>query len=213
MTKPDLPLPVLMLVTDRRLAGGDDALVRKVSEAVEAGVNVVQLREKDLSGHLLVLARRVKEAIGGRALLIVNGSPDVAREAGADGFHLPEDAPMCEAGDLLVGRSVHSVEAAQRAKKEGADYVIAGPVYETASHPGRAPAGPQLLSLISDVVSVPVLAIGGITEERVAEVIDAGAAGVAVISAVLGAASAGDSAEALADALQRRWLRDRGALA
>lgn len=213
MYEETLPLPVLMLVTDRRLAGGDDALVRKVSEAVEAGANVVQLREKDLHGHLPVLCARVKEAIAGRALLIVNGPPEAARECGADGFHLPEDAPPVSEPGVFFGRSVHSVEAAQRAEAEGAAYVIAGPIYETNSHPGRAPAGPRLLSEISNVVSVPVIAIGGVTADRVAEVIDAGASGVAVISAVLAAESATGATEALADELTRRWLRDRGALA
>ena len=139
MTKPRLALPALMLVTDRGLAGGEDALVRKVGEAVAGGVSVVQLREKDLGGEaLLRLAERVKEAIEGRALFIVNGSLDVALAIGADGVHLPEAMPALtkRAKGLIVGRSVHSVEAATLAEQAGADYVVFGPVYETPSHAG-----------------------------------------------------------------------------
>ena len=193
-----------MLVTDRSLAGGADRLVDAVAAAVEAGVNTVQLREKDLDTHALsALARRLREAIGGRALLIVNASADVVREVVADGLHLPADAPFARpAGQSLVGRSVHSVADAVLAEREGADYVIAGPVYETASHPGVPAAGLRLVSGVVAAVSVPVVAIGGITASRVPDVLSAGASGVAVISAVLGAESPRDAASALSEAIQ-----------
>jgi len=193
-----------MLVTDRSLAGGADRLVDAVAAAVEAGVNTVQLREKDLDTHALsALARRLREAIGGRALLIVNASADVMREVVADGLHLPADAPFARpAGQSLVGRSVHSVADAVLAEREGADYVIAGPVYETASHPGVPAAGLRLVSGVVAAVSVPVVAIGGITAARVPGVLSAGAGGVAVISAVLGAKSPRAAASALREALE-----------
>lgn len=216
MTNARLPLPALMLVTDRRLAGGEDALVAKVGEAVNGGVDIVQLREKDLGDdELLPLARKVKNAIAGRALLFVNGSGRVAREIGADGVHLPAYAPPLEGnrGGMLVGRSVHSVASARRALRQGVDYLLAGAVYETSSHEGREPAGLQLIADLLAVASVPVLAIGGITPERLPHVIDAGASGVAVISAILGADSPRDAAAEMIDALDRSWLRDRGALA
>src|SRR3990172_8749667 len=89
------PLPTLMLVTDRTLCGGVDALVRAVEAAVAGGVNAVQLREKDLSpAELLPLARRLREVTGGRALLLVNGPPEVALACDADGVHLPPHAPL-----------------------------------------------------------------------------------------------------------------------
>ncbi|MCH7810042.1 MAG: thiamine phosphate synthase, partial [Chloroflexi bacterium] len=108
-----LPRPCLMLVTGRALVGPpDDRLVEAVAAAVEGGVNAVQLREKDLDAQALTaLARRLRAAIGGSALLIVNGNADVARDMQADGLHLPADAPFARpAGVALVGRSVHSVE-------------------------------------------------------------------------------------------------------
>ena len=104
-----------------------------------------------------------------------------------------------------MGRSVHSAEAARRAEAEGADYLVAGPVYETRSHPGVEPAGLALIGKIAPAVRVPVLAIGGITTERVAEVVRAGASGVAVISAVLAQREPRAAAEALRRALDAAW--------
>jgi thiamine-phosphate pyrophosphorylase len=195
-----------MLVTDRALAGGDDALVRAVEEAVTGGADAVQLREKGMPpGELLSLARRLREATRGRALLLVNGPLEVAIESQADGVHLPEDAvPVGRPRDgFLLGRSVHSLEAAKRAVEEGADYLVAGPVYETPSHPGARLAGLALIEAVAPL-GPPVLAIGGLTAERVEDVVRAGA-GVAVISAVLAAADRRAAAEALRRALDAAW--------
>ena len=195
-----LPRPCLMLVTGRRLAGGEDALLHAVDAAVEGGVNAVQVREKDLEpARLVLLAARVRAMCADRALVIVNGDAGVARECGADGVHLPEDAPWPASvpETMLVGRSVHSVEAAERAAAEGARYLIAGPVYETRSHPGRAASGVELIRRICEAVESPVIGIGGIDYQRAATVVRAGASGVAVISAVLAAPSPRDAASRL----------------
>lgn len=205
-----LPLPVLMLVTDRNLAGGDDALVRKVEEAVAGGVNAVQLREKDkVHDELVALAKRLREAIAGRALLLVNGSPVAAREAGADGAHMPEYAASLveRPPGLLAGRSVHSVEAALRAEAESADYVIFGPIYETRSHVATMQAGVAALREVADAVSIPVIAIGGVTAASVQEVMHAGASGVAVIRAILASDDARAAAAAFRDALSAERAR------
>jgi thiamine-phosphate pyrophosphorylase len=175
-----------MLVTDRRLVGGADALVSVVDEAVAGGATAVQLREKDLPpGELLSLARRLREVTAGRACLIVNGPLEVALACKADGVHLPDVAAMLErpAEALLVGRSVHSLEAARRAELERADYLIAGPIWKAASHPDSTPAGLQLIESISATVAVPVLAIGGVSAIRVRPAISSGAVGVAAVSA------------------------------
>ena len=200
----ELPRPCLMLVTDRHLSGGEDELVRAVGQAVAGGVNVVQVREKDLSTDALsALAGRLREVTRDGALLMVNGSVDEAIDSGADGVHLPEDAPMPEERvGLIVGRSVHSVEAAGRAEGEGVDYVVAGPIYDTRSHPSATPAGADLIRKISEVVSVPAIAIGGIDYQRVPDVVRAGAAGVAVISAILRSSDPGTAAVQLWGALE-----------
>lgn len=201
-----------MLVTDRKLAGGTDGLVDAVAQAVEGGVNAVQLREKDLPAEeLLPLARRLRAVTRERAVLIVNGPLEVALSAEADGVHLPEVAPPVErpSRPFLVGRSVHSREAAERAWAECCDYLIAGPVFQTPSHLAASPAGIALIEAVAGAVAIPVLAVGGITPEGVEDVLRAGASGVAVISAILGADSAGDAARGLREALEEAWHEAR----
>jgi thiamine-phosphate pyrophosphorylase len=178
-------------VTDRRLVDAG-RLVQSVAAAVSGGVDLVQLREKDLpGGKLLELALALKAALSNRALLLVNERVDVALAAGADGVQLGEDAlPVVAARkmlgpDALIGRSVHSVDSARRAATEGADFLVVGTIYATRSHPGEEPAGPELLRSIAAVVSLPLIGIGGITPRNLDEVMRAGARGVAVISNVL----------------------------
>lgn len=118
--------------------------------------------------------------------VVVSSRCDIAIAAGAAGVNLPEnDIPVAAARALmserLVGRSVHSLESALRAESEGADYVIFGPVWASASHPASTPAGIQALAQVAHALRIPVLAIGGVTEERIAECRAAGAAGFAAI--------------------------------
>ena len=179
-----------------------------MGEAVVGGVNAVQLREKDLwPAELLSLALRLREEIAGRALFVVNGSLEVALASGADGVQLPEATPMAERPErpFMIGRSVHSSEAAERAWAECSDYVIAGPVYETASHPGTKPGGPDLIETIVGAVAIPVLAVGGIKGGRVEEVMRAGAGGIAVISAILGSQVPGRAARGLRERIDAGW--------
>ena len=182
-----------MLITDRsRLRGR--RLEEVASLAVDGGATVVQLREKELSGRdLYELAVTLRAVLRGRALLLVNERVDVALAAGADGVHLPERslpgrAVREMAGEgCIVGRSVHSVEAAVHAEEQSADFVEVGAVYETASKPGVTPAGVELVRAVAQVVRVPIVAVGGVTAENIAEVVEAGADGVAVIGAVMDA--------------------------
>ena len=208
-----LSRPCLMLVSDRSLCPD---LVGAVEAAVTGGVDAVQLREKDMpSEELLALARRLRRVTEGRAvptgrqaLLLVNGPLAVALAAEADGVHLAEDAPPVERPrrSFLIGRSVHSLAAARSAEAEGVDYLIAGPVYETRSHPGREAAGLALIEEITLSVRTPTLAIGGVTAERVDEVVRAGASGVAVISAILAQPDRQVAAEGLRRALDAAWV-------
>jgi thiamine-phosphate diphosphorylase len=119
--------------------------------------------------------------------VIISSRCDVALASGAAGVNLPEsDVSVADArlllGRRLVGRSVHSIAGAQLAESDGADFVIFGPVWASASHPGATPAGLVALELVTRAIRVPVLAIGGVTEERIAEVHAAGAAGYAAIA-------------------------------
>ncbi len=189
-----VPSLCLCLVTDRRLLSGGRSLPDVVTQAVSGGVSMVQLREKDLpSDELLPIARALREAVAGRALLIVNGDTEVARAMEADGIHLAEgtmavtEARRALGDERLVGRSVHSVESAVRAQDEEADYLIVGTVFETASKPGKAPEGLALLQTVAEKVQVPFLGIGGIDPFNVARVMGTGAGGAAVVSAVMAA--------------------------
>ena len=150
--------------------------------------------EKDLpGGKLLELAREVEQSIAGRALLIINERVDVAAAMGADGVQLGEEAlPTVEARRILgpaalIGRSVHSLEGARQAAAEGADFLVVGTMFASRSHPGEEPSGPELLGRIKAECSLPLLGIGGITAGNVGQVMDAGATGTAVISAILAA--------------------------
>jgi len=210
-----LPVPCLALVTDRTLCT-DVPLLEKVAQAVAGGANLVQLREKDLpAGDLLPLAQCLRQITAGRALLLVNDRLDVALAAGADGVHLPERGlPVAEVRrlvgrDLIIGRSVHSLGEARRAQEEGADYVQVGTIYPSRSHPDAVPAGPRLIEEVACQLGIPVLAIGGVTAETVPEVMQAGAAGVAVVSAILGASSPQLAAEALWRAIRSAWAEVR----
>ena len=211
-----LPAPCLMLVTDRTLYPD---LVGAVDGALSGGVDVLQLRDKSLpaptrsgdlpDADLLRLARQLRQVSAGRALLVINGSLDVALAVGADGVHLPQAAPLIERPrpDFLLGRSVHSLDEALAAEAEGLDYLIAGPVFATRSHPAAAPAGPSLIEAAARAVALPVLAIGGVSADNVGEVVAAGASGVAVISAVLASADPEAAARQLRRALDAAWAR------
>lgn len=203
--------PALMLITDRSLLVGR-VLEEVASQAVDGGVTAVQLREKDLSGcDLYELAMTLRAVLQGRALLLVNDRADVAAASGADGVHLPERCLPAHAVRSLVGegciigRSVHSVDAAVQAEREGADYVQVGPVFATASHPGAKPCGLGLVRTVAEAVSVPVIAVGGIDATRVRDVVDAGAGGVAVIRTILSAADPTAAASRLRLALNEAY--------
>lgn len=206
-----LPLPLLCLVTDRALCG-DRTLEEVVGKAVAGGVDLVQVRERDLpAGELLALVRQIRQVAEGRALTFVNDRLDVALAAGADGVHLPEAGlPVREAralarDRLLIGRSVHSVEAGIEAAREGADLLQLGAIYPTASHPGRSPAGVAMLAQLAARVDAPVVGVGGITTGNAGEAMAAGAAGVAVIRAILTTRDPQRAAQELRKAVMVSW--------
>ncbi len=188
-----LPRPCLMLVTDRSLATDMAALVRDVATAVESGVDAVIVREKDLpEAQLLELVRRIQQEVSPSTMVLVNATAEIALASGADGVHGSESSPpvaetlRTASSDLLVGLSVHSLDGAVAAAAAGVDYLLLGTVFPSRSHPGGETGGMARVRLISSAIDLPVIGIGGITAANAADVIRAGAAGVAVISAILG---------------------------
>lgn len=171
-----------------------EALVGRMEIAARAGVDWIQLREKDLSGRALAeLLREALRRVPAGCRIVLNDRLDVACALGAGGVHLGreslsvEDARRLARGrgatqDFLVGASTHSLAAALSAEKAGADYLVFGPVYAT---PSKAQYGPpqgiERLAEVCHAVSLPVLAIGGITVENARACLEAGAAGIAAI--------------------------------
>jgi thiamine-phosphate diphosphorylase len=206
-----LPQPLLCLVTDRTL--GDQAtMVDRIAAAVAGGVDMVQVREKDLPGGLLLeLALEVRRAAGDGPLIMVNERADVALAAGASGVQLGEEGlPVSIAREILgprqlVGRSVHSVEGAVEAASQGADLLVVGTMFATRSHPGAAAIGPVLLNQISQRCNTPMIGIGGINTANLGEVLKAGACGVAVISSILAADDPEEAARELKQAMFAEW--------
>ena len=219
-------IPLLCYVTDRRSlssaalsgsggstpphverspAGEDrsqwhDLLLDRIRNAAEAGVDWIQIREKDLSGRECSrLTSEAQQSVGKacaekpqRPRVLVNDRLDVALAVHTDGVHLGEKSlPPHEAKrlrealhrqDFLIGVSCHSLEAAKSAERGGADYIFFGPVFATPSKASYgAPQGLERLSEVCRAVSIPVLAIGGITLNNFASCLSAGAAGIAAI--------------------------------
>ena len=174
-------------------AGAEEALRRKVQDAFAAGVDYVQLREKDLPGKRLAGLVEDLQALPERfrarrpLRLLVNDRLDIAIACGADGVHLPSDslplaAVKSRAGsDWIVGISCHSDEEVAEAGRNGASYVLFGPVFETPSKPDGKPLGVPLLRQVCRRSLAPVFALGGVTRNNAESCIRAGAVGVAGI--------------------------------
>ncbi len=166
-------------MTDRRQ--GD--VLASAARAVQNGVDMIQVREKDLSGaELFELVCRMRDLAAGSATrILVNDRLDVALAASIDGVHLPANGlPAARVRPLVksLGVSVHSLEEAMAAESAGADFIVFGPIFDT---PGKQAVGLEPLQRVASGVRIPVLAIGGITPERTRDVIAAGAAGIAGI--------------------------------
>jgi thiamine-phosphate pyrophosphorylase len=163
------------------------AVVASASEGLHAAgrATILQLRAPHLSAR--ELEREALALVGKTPIpVIISSRCDVALAAQAGGVNLPErDILVSDArkvlGERLIGRSVHSLEAGLIAEGDGADFVIFGPVWPSESHPQGPPAGVEALSRVANGLRIPVLAIGGVTESRIAECHAAGAAGFAAI--------------------------------
>lgn len=189
--KPQFDL-TLYLVTDPRLSGGD--LPGKVEAAIQGGVTLVQLREKEAdSRKFLDTALRVREVTECyRVPLIINDRIDIALACDAAGVHLgQQDIPCTIARKILgpnklIGVTAKTVEQALQAEQDGADYLGCGALFPSGAKPEAQPMTLSTLSEILAAVHIPVTAIGGINAENVHLPVEAGANGVAVVSAILG---------------------------
>jgi thiamine-phosphate pyrophosphorylase len=222
---------ILCYITDRMGLGADSGgaepeaarltwLSARIRMAIEAGVDWIQIREKDLSGKQVVELTRatVAAASGRRTRVIVNDRLDVAVAAGAGGVHLGrESLPVREVAawranektaradltEFLIGASCHSLAEARAAAGDGADYIIFGPVFETPSKMQfGAPLGIEKLREACSEIRIRVLAIGGISMANAAQCFEAGAAGIAAIRVFQDAAN-GDELRRRIEALRQ----------
>jgi thiamine-phosphate pyrophosphorylase len=194
-----------MWVTDR--IRSDAPLPELTVAAAGHGIDLIQVRESNLDLlPLELLVRAIVKTSGPETNVVVNSDIELARKLGV-GVQLPESGPSIEearnrlGSGALVGRSVHSVEAARNSS--GASYLIAGQVFVTSSKPGRLPIGIDRCREIAAASPAPVLAIGGITPESVALVLEAGAAGVAIMSPFTKIATIGARVTAYRTALEQ----------
>ena len=212
MLVPQPPLPPLYVVTDRHQTG-EDRLLRILGDIIPEQGMMVQIRERDLGSRELL---RFVEAVHRlahpfRVPCLINDRVDLVLATQAAGVHLRSDsmptkeARKCLGAGYLIGKSVHSAEEALQSEKEGADFVVLGPVYETPSKRQYGPPlGVPVIREASRHCTIPVYAIGGMTPSRVENVMASGAAGVAVVSSIFQAASPREAVTTYSTQL-RKW--------
>ena len=182
----------LYLVTDRKMLRGGD-LGQSIELAIQGGVTLVQLREKSVSTReFLELAQRVKEITAFYQIpLIINDRLDIALAIDADGLHIgQDDLPVLKARELLgkrkiIGVSASTLAEALLAQQQGADYLGVGAVFSTSTKTDASKVSLQQLEIIKKSVTIPVVAIGGINETNLKQVLATGIDGVSVVSAIL----------------------------
>lgn len=185
---------LLYAVTDRKWTG-EKTLYRQVEEALKGGATLIQLREKNMPQEEFLKEAREMVALCHRygTALIINDNVEVALKSGADGVHVGmEDLPVKEIrkqvpGDFIIGATAKTTEQAQRAEKEGADYLGVGAVFPSSTKKNAIRITTEELKKICSSVRIPAVAIGGITSENAGTLVGGGMAGMALVSAVFGA--------------------------
>ncbi len=195
----------LYLITDRKLVKRGN-LLDVVELALQGGIRAVQLREKDLSSReLYALAFEMKKITSRHdALLFINDRIDIALAVDADGVHLgTESIPLYKARtlmgpDRLIGVSCHNHVCARNAQEKEADFITFGPLFYTPSKaPYGDPVGLEKLELVTSSLSIPVFGLGGVNQTNARQVMDAGASGISLISAIMAADEPRNAAENL----------------
>jgi thiamine-phosphate pyrophosphorylase len=212
VSKYSLPsAPLLLLVTDRRRYG-DHSLEDIFIPALSGGVNMIELREPDMSARdLLGEAERLRKLALGGVPLVIYDRVDVAVAAQADGVHVTADSLPIGSAKLvgrgvLVGKSVTSLAEAVAAEQAGADYLVVEPVFFSHYAHERSPLGPTVVRRIKAKVHLPLLAGGGITAGNAHQVIAAGADGVSVVTEIVNSEDPRGAARSLIEAMREAWL-------
>lgn len=204
------------LVADVRLYLVTDASDKRdyaafLAEVIEAGVGMVQLRDRALTDKELIAVARVfaQACRDNGALFIVNDRVDIALLSGADGVHVgqddaqPDDVRKITGADFIIGLSTHTPDQIDAANKTSADYIGVGPIFETPTKPGRPAVGLDLVRYAARAAQKPFFAIGGIDSSNAASVVDGGAQSISVLRAISTAADPAAATRELVDALVR----------
>lgn len=187
----------LYLVTNSDSFGSDDEFLDAAASALKGGVDILQLREKHSDAKRIIkLGKRLRELCSMyNTLFIVNDRIDIAQIVHADGVHLGQDdidiqyAREVSGENFIIGISTHAPEQAQKAQNDGADYIGVGPIFSTPTKQGVTPVGFEYLNWVSQNIDIPYFAIGGIDIANVDEVIKNGTERIAVVRAIMNAAS------------------------
>lgn len=202
----------LYLVTNSDKFDSDDYFLDAIASALEGGVDILQLREKDMPAKRIIeLGRKIKQlCLQYDATFIINDRVDIAAVLEADGVHLGQDDLDVASARAILGRdkcivgvSTHCPEQAIKAVEDGADYIGVGPVFATPTKEGRIPVGLEYVKWASENIEIPAFAIGGIDEKNVDEVINAGAKRIAVVRAIINAKSPQKAAEEFLKKLEK----------
>lgn len=193
----------LYLVTNSDKFESEDAFLDAIASALEGGVDILQLREKTMPANkIFELGKKIKQlCLQYNTTFIINDRVDIAFLLDADGVHLGQDdldvnsAKEILGENAIIGISTHAPEQALKAVEDGADYIGVGPVFATPTKQGRTPVGLEYVKWVSENIDIPAFAIGGIDEDNVQEVIDAGLKKVGVVRAIINAPSPKDAAE------------------
>ena len=179
--------PILCLVTNQ-LRSDNNRTLETIESVTSCGVNMIQVREKSMPIDSLVAYVKKINFVKNDSLLIVNSNFQINQFVDIDGIHLSESTEQLDSSidsNLIVGQSVHSIESARIAYSNNVDYIVAGTIFESKSHPGGQISGTKLIAQIKNELDVPVIGIGGINQFNVKDVMSAGADGIAVIGSVL----------------------------
>ncbi|MCT4508793.1 MAG: thiamine phosphate synthase [Tepidibacter sp.] len=181
-------MKMLHLVTNRKLIP-DGNIFRVVEESVNAGIDSIILREKDLDYRSLYeIAKKIKIITDKRNVpLIINGNLDVAEDLNCHGFHIGFNCIQNKIPKFngIIGVSIHSVEEAIKAQNLGADYIIAGHIFQTDCKKGLKPRGIEFIKELKQNLQIPIISIGGINENNIKSIYESGSSGVAIMSSIM----------------------------
>jgi thiamine-phosphate pyrophosphorylase len=197
----------LYVITDKKLIERDN-FIETVEKSIKGGARIVQLREKEtFYDEIILLAKELLKVTKKYDVpLIINDSPEIARETGADGVHLGgDDTSIDNARSLLGSEAIigvscyNQIERGLNAVKSGADYVAFGTPYNTPTKPDREPTSIEILNKAVNLINIPVFAIGGITKDNAKAILETGVDGIAVITSVFGSPDPETAARELAN--------------